>query len=51
MAGCGPEFLGAATPEDVAVYRAIAEKAVEIREAERKALAKGIRNEIAQMLG
>lgn len=49
MAGCGPEFLAAATPEDRALYRGIAEKAADLRVIERDALAREIRNEMASL--
>lgn len=50
-AGCGPEFLAASEPADIAIYRAIAEEGVETRDQERSALARDIRNEIANLLG
>lgn len=50
MAGCGPELLAAEWPDDVALFTAIAEKAVEIRAKEISNAAREIRNEIAKML-
>lgn len=50
MAGCGPQFLAARWPDEIALYQAIAQKAAELRIEEDKALAVRIRNEIADML-
>lgn len=51
MAGCGPEFLAASSAADLALYRGIIERVVELRVEEDKRLARLIRQEIGQMLG
>ena len=49
MAGCGPQLLRASAPEDIALYRGIAEKVTEMRATEREALAKEMRNYIVEI--